>query len=927
MSNVPLPQPPREAPEAAGVKSAFKNRFLVDDFPGGDNSQVVMNPEAIEALELFQGDYVRLKGRFNRHTYAIVQSSPDCDPTRIRMNRVVRKNLGVNLSDVVVVRPCPDLPYSKRIKVLPFRQDLEGLRIAGYTAPDPSAQGEGEGRAANGGAGRGAADNAVGGQDEGPVYDLFDLCIVPYFKDKCRPVAPGDTFVVTTTDLPTNRDIEFKVVLTDPAEGCIVMDGGEIFYQGDAIDRDEWEKENTLVGYSDLGGLGREIAQIRELVELPLRHPELFKKLGMKPPRGILMHGPAGCGKTTIGKAIANESGAFFFLLNGSEVMSSMAGESEKNLRKAFEICEQEAEKQGAAILFIDEIDALATKREESKGEVEKRVVSQLLTLMDGIKPRANVIVIAATNRPNAIDPALRRFGRFDREIVINVPDERGRLEILNIHTRKLRLHPDGVDLEKVAQQTHGFVGADLAQLCAEAGMTCIRESMELLLDMEADDPISEDILNQIYVTEAHFSEALSKISPSTLRDTIVEIPTTTWDDIGGLETTKRELVEMIQYPIIYKEKYEKLGIQPSHGALLWGPPGVGKSLLAKAIANECKCNYISIKGPELMSMWVGESEHNIRNIFDKARQAAPCVLFFDEIESITRTRGSGMGGGAEVNDRMLNQLLTEMDGVGARKDVFIIGATNRPDVIDSALMRPGRLDQLIYIPLPDEPARVAILQAHMRKSNVDYHEVSLEAIAAVTAGYSGADLAEICSRACKYSIRGGVESFNKKMKALNKMKRDLVAKGTEITPKMEEDLRAREERIDAEFSSIRIRGVHFEQAVRESRKSVSDEEMRRFESFKRQYSGGVGDGISDGDEASRRNVNPAILGFRFNTTASPSAAGSSGSAGRAAADAVGSPGSSRAGGAPRPPEGGSSHRTARPSRPAPKEDADDDLF
>jgi len=927
MSNVPLPPPPRAAESPSAAKSTFKNRFLVDDFPGGDNSRIVMNPEAIESLGLFQEDYVRLKGRFNKHTYAIVQSSPDCDPTRIRMNRVIRKNLGVNLSDVVVVRPCPDLPYSKRIKILPFRQDLEGLRIAGYTAPDPSeaeAKGGANGAAAGGndaaaaGAAGSAADSAVGG--DGPVYDLFDLCIVPYFKNKCRPVAPGDTFVVTTTDLPTNRDIEFKVVMTDPADGCIVMDGGEIFYQGEAIDRDDWEKENSLVGYSDLGGLGREIAQIRELVELPLRHPELFKKLGMKPPRGILLHGPAGCGKTTIGKAIANESGAFFFLLNGSEIMGSVVGESEKNLRKAFELCEEEAQKQGAAILFIDEIDALAAKREESKGEVEKRVVSQLLTLMDGIKPRSNIIVIAATNRPNAIDPALRRFGRFDREIVINVPDERGRLEILNIHTRKLRLHPDGVDLEKIAQRTHGFVGADLAQLCTEAGMTCIRESMEALLDMEADEPIGDDILNQIYVTENHFLEALSKISPSTLRDTIVEIPTTTWDDIGGLETTKRELVEMIQYPIMYKEKYEKLGIQPSHGALLWGPPGVGKSLLAKAIANECKCNYISIKGPELMSMWVGESEHNIRNIFDKARQAAPCVLFFDEIESFTRVRGSGLGGGSEVGDRMLNQLLTEMDGVGARKDVFIVGATNRPDVIDSALMRPGRLDQLIYIPLPDEAARVAILQAHVRKSNVDYSEVSLEDIAAVTEGYSGADLAEICSRACKYSIRGGVDSFNKKMKALNKMKRDLVEKGTEITPKMEEELRAREEAIDSEFGSICIRGIHFEQAVRESRKSVSEEEMRRFDAFKRQYSGGVGDGLGEADEANRRNVNPAILSFRFSTK------GQSGTK-SAAADAVGSPSSSKASAAPKAPTSSAPRRPARSSRPAPKDDAEDDLF
>merc|ERR1711865_64815 len=398
------------------------------------------------------------------------------------------------------------------------------------------------------------------------------------------------------------------------------------------------------------------------------------------------------------------ETGAFFFLINGPEIMSKMAGEAESNLRKAFE----EAEKNAPAIIFIDEIDSIAPKREKTNGEVERRIVSQLLTLMDGLKQRASVVVIGATNRPNSIDAALRRFGRFDREIDIGVPDENGRLEIFRIHTRNMKLDED-VDPEMVARETHGFVGADIAALCTEAAMQCIREKMDLI-DIE-DETIDAEVLDSMSVNQEHFRHALGVSNPSSLRETNAEIPNISWDDIGGLVGVKNELRELVQYPVEHPEKFEKFGMNPSKGVLFYGPPGCGKTLMAKAIANECQANFISVKGPELLTMWFGESEANVRDVFEKARGAAPCVLFFDELDSIAQQRGGSSGDGGASGDRVMNQVLIEMDGVGAKKNVFIIGATNRPDIIDGAVMRPGRLDQLIYIPLPDQPTLLLVLQ------------------------------------------------------------------------------------------------------------------------------------------------------------------------------------------------------------------------
>ena len=659
----------------------------------------------MDDLNLFRGDTVLLKGKKRRETVCIVLSDDTVHNEKVRMNRCVRNNLRVRLGDIVSVVPCPDVKYGKRIHVLPIDDTVEGL-----------------------------------------TGSLFDVYLKPYFLEAYRPIHKGDLFLVRGG----MRAVEFKVVETDPSPFCIVAPDTVIHCEGEPVKREEEEENLNDVGYDDIGGCRKQLALIKEMVELPLRHPSLFKAIGVKPPRGILLFGPPGTGKTLIARAVANETGAFFFLINGPEIMSKLAGESESNLRKAFE----EAEKNSPAIIFIDELDAIAPKREKTHGEVERRIVSQLLTLMDGLKQRSHVIVMAATNRPNSIDPALRRFGRFDREVDIGIPDATGRLEVLRIHTKNMKL-ADDVDLEKIAAETHGFVGADLAALCSEAALQQIREKMDLI-DLD-DEQIDAEVLNSLAVSMENFRWAMGKSSPSALRETVVEVPNVTWEDIGGLLNVKKELQEMIQYPVEHPDKFLKFGMSPSKGVLFYGPPGCGKTLLAKAIANECQANFISIKGPELLTMWFGESEANVRDVFDKARSAAPCVLFFDELDSIAKARGGSVGDAGGAADRVINQILTEMDGMNSKKNVFIIGATNRPDIIDSAILRPGRLDQLIYIPLPDEASRVQILKANLRKSPLA-KDVDLAYLAKVTQGFSGADLTEICQRAVKTAIRESIE-------------------------------------------------------------------------------------------------------------------------------------------------------------------------
>ncbi|XP_030267853.1 transitional endoplasmic reticulum ATPase isoform X1 [Sparus aurata] len=735
------------------------NRLIVDEALNEDSSIVSLSQNKTEELQLFRGDTVVLRGRKRRQTVCIVLTDDTCGEERIRMNRVTRNNLRVRLGDVISIHACPDIKYGKKIHVLPIDDTIEGL-----------------------------------------TGNLFEVFLKPYFLEAYRPIHTDDIFLVRGS----MRAVEFKVMDTDPSPHCIVAPDTVIYCEGEPIKREDEEESLNDIGYDDIGGCRKQLAQIKEMVELPLRHPGLFKAIGVKPPRGILLYGPAGTGKTLVARAVANETGAFFFLINGPEIMSKLAGESESNLRKAFE----EAEKNAPAIIFIDELDAIAPKREKTHGEVERRIVSQLLTLMDGLKQRAHVVVMAATNRPNSVDSALRRFGRFDREIDIGIPDTTGRLEILQIHTKNMKLAGD-VDLERIAAETHGHVGADLAALCSEAALQAIRKKMTLI-DLE-DESIDADLLNSLAVTMDDFQWALSQSNPSALRETCAEVPQVSWQDIGGLDEVKRELQELVQYPVEYPDKFLKFGMTPSRGVLFYGPPGCGKTLLAKAIANECQANFVSIKGPEMLTMWFGESEANVRDVFDKARQAAPCILFFDELDSIAKSRGGGAGDAGGAADRVINQILTEMDGMSDKKNVFIIGATNRPDIIDAAILRPGRLDQLIYIPLPDKPSRRAILNANLRKSPVA-RDVDLEYLSGITEGFSGADLTEICQRACKLAIREAIEA---------EIKAERQRQNRPGIP------------MDEDFDPVpEIRKDHFEEAMRFARRSVSDNDIRKYEMF-----------------------------------------------------------------------------------------------
>ncbi|KAA0011544.1 MAG: CDC48 family AAA ATPase [Thermoplasmata archaeon] len=648
-------------------------------------------------LGVSPGDVVEIEG--GRKTGAIVWRARPVDEGKgiIRIDNLTRKNARVSIGDKVIVRKA-EPKIAHRVLIAPAISQSQPIRFG---------------------------------------HGIESLVKRGLFK---RPVSTGDTIVVPGIALFGNS-LPFGVVKTEP-KGIVLI--GE---ETEVVVKEEPIKEEMLrlpqISYEDIGGLHEEIMKIREMIELPLKHPELFERLGIDPPKGVLLHGPPGTGKTLIARAVANESGASFFTINGPEIMSKFYGQSEENLRKTFE----EAEKNAPSIIFIDEIDAIAPKREEVHGEVERRVVSQLLTLMDGLKGRGKLIVIGATNRPDSLDPALRRPGRFDREIEIGVPDRNGRKEILQIHTRGMPL-ADDVDLDSLADITHGFVGADLAALAREAAMNALRR---YLPEIDLDKPIPTEILEKMVVTMKDFKEALKAIEPSALREVLIEIPKVKWSDIGGLHEVKQRLREAVEWPLKNPKVFKRMGIRPPKGILLYGPPGTGKTLLAKAVATESEANFLSIKGPEIFSKWVGESEKAIREVFKKAKQTAPSIVFLDEIDAIAPRRGGYEG--TRVTETVVNQLLTSIDGLEQMSDVVVIGATNRPDILDPSLLRPGRFDELVLVGIPDKEARMEIFKIHTANMPLA-DDVDLEELADLTDGYVGADIEAICREAGMIALR-----------------------------------------------------------------------------------------------------------------------------------------------------------------------------
>jgi transitional endoplasmic reticulum ATPase len=573
-------------------------------------------------------------------------------------------------------------------------------------------------------------------------------------------VTKGDTIPLNVM----GQRIDLVVISTAPGGPVIISRNTEVTVSEETAEAVAAAREGGIpsITYEDIGGLRDEVTKVREMIELPLRHPELFRRLGVEAPKGVILHGPPGTGKTLLAKAVANETNANFYTIGGPEIMSKYYGESEERLRNVF----QEAQKNAPSIIFIDELDSIAPKREEVSGEVERRIVAQLLSLMDGLKARGKVVVIGATNRINAIDPALRRPGRFDREIEIGVPDRDGRLDVLQIHTRGMPLDKD-VNLQRLADISHGFVGADLYALAKEAGIRALRRILPEI-DLSAES-IPGETLNKIIVKMQDFIDVVNEMEPSAMREVFVEVPDVKWQDIGGLEAVKQELREAVEWPLKYQGVFAYADATPPKGILLYGPPGTGKTLMAKAAANESEANFISIKGPELLSKWVGESEKGVREIFRKARQAAPCIIFFDEIDAIAPTRGGGFGD-SHVTERVISQMLTELDGLEVLTNVVVIAATNRPDIIDAALLRPGRFDRLLYVPPPDYESRKQIILIHTKKKPLG-NDVNVDNLAKKMDGYTGADIAAVASAAVMLGLREHISKYKEPQEAEKKTK------------------------------------------------------------------------------------------------------------------------------------------------------------
>ena len=704
---------------------------------------ITLDRKTKEQLGLTSGDIVELEG--NKKTAAIIWPASAADEAKgiIRMDSFIRHNAGVSLGEKVTVRKA-NYTEAKKIVLAPTQQ----VRI---------------------------------------IASGYERILKKSFIG--RPLTRGDNVWISVF----GSGFVYRVVDTHP-KGIVKVTENTNFQLKEQPAKGELDNI-PIISYDDIGGLDEQIKKVRELIELPMKYPELFKKLGINPPKGVLLYGPPGTGKTLLAKAVASETNAHFISVNAPEIMSKFVGEAEERIRQIF----KDAEENAPSIIFIDELDAIAPKRDEVMGEVERRVVAQILASMDGLTSRGNVIVIAATNRINSIDEALRRPGRFDREIEFGVPNKKSRNEILLIHTRGMPLAKD-VDLNHLANITHGFVGADLEALTKESAMKALRRYLpEINFEEET---IPEEVLESMEVTKADFQDGLKEVQPSALREVAIEIPNVNWDDIGGLEDAKAELKQVVEWPLKNPEVFTKMGIKPPSGILIYGPPGTGKTMLAKAVANESDSNFISIKGPELLSMYVGESERGVRKIFRKARQVSPVIIFFDEIDSLAPRRGASSD--SHVTERVVNQLLTEIDGVESMKNVVFMAATNRPDLIDPGLLRPGRIDKLIKIGAPDEKARLAILKVHAKNVPLD-KDVSLESLAKKTEGYSGADLEGLIREAVLIAIK------DEKLIELSEKSKEKLEKAT-------------------------VKKKHFDKALEKITASISDELTSAYEGFQEKY-------------------------------------------------------------------------------------------
>jgi transitional endoplasmic reticulum ATPase len=705
----------------------------------------LIDPKVMEELNLATGDVIEITSH-KKKSYVLLWSSQPTDYGKrlIRIDGYTRSNISVGIDDKVTISKVNNVKKAEQVILSP----TEELNIVGL---------------------------------EEHLPELLEG----------RVVAKGDT-------IPLNimgRKIGFVITSTTPLDAASLIDSQTEFIIG-AVPKAS-AKGVPRVTYEDIGGLKNEVQKVREMIELPLRHPEIFERIGIEAPKGVLLYGPPGTGKTLLAKAVANETNANFYSIGGPEIMSKFYGESEERLRETF----KQAQENAPSIIFIDEIDSIAPKREEVSGDVEKRVVSQLLTLMDGIGSRGKLVVIGATNRPDALDPALRRPGRFDREIEIGIPDQEGRFDILQIHTRGMPLTED-VNLESFAKITHGFVGADLEALSKEAAMRSLRRILPEINMEQTKIPV--EVLNKIKITHKDFEDALKDVQPSALREVHVQRPNITWDQIGGLNEVKSELAEAIEWPLKYADLFDEADVKPPKGLLLYGPPGTGKTMIAKAVAATSEANFISVKGPELISKWVGESEKAIRETFRKARQASPCVIFFDELDAVAPRRG-GSEGDSHVTERVISQMLTELDGLEDLKGVVVIGASNRPDIIDEALLRPGRFDRILEVPVPDKESRREILKIHTSKKPLDHDTVNIDKLVELTEGYTGADIAAMVNAAAMSAIK---EHMMASVNNENDIKEETRAKTREYIKEKEQ-----------QKPKLKISMNHFESALQKIKK------------------------------------------------------------------------------------------------------------